>query len=182
MLRLVPDRETCDTLVECFLKTFNATHPVVDAEAFQAEVVAFWERRQANSTMWLALFTAVIAMGYQLPIISLPGGAPVPRGKARGRRLMALVQSIIFASSKWARRPSLIRIQLFLLLIFSHMLTLDWVDGSDIISGLLGQARRIAFTAGLHRDPSFAKHHSAPEIELRRKVSDVSPSHICLGG
>lgn len=171
LLQMIPDRQICDVLILRFLHTFNATHTVIDGEVFQAEVDNFFEHKQASSPMWLALLAAVLAMGWQLPVIPLPAGTSTDRGKAHGARLMAFVQSLAFASSKWARRPSLLRFQLLLILIMSDYLSFDWVDGSDVISGLLGLTTRMAFTMGLHRDPKYAKRYSEPEMELRRTVN-----------
>lgn len=171
MLRLIPEeREVCDVLARRFLITFNATHPVVDSVVFEAEVEEFWVRREVKSTMWLGLFIAILALGYQLPVIPLPEGVS-RRGRAYGRELTATVRSFIFASPAATKRPDYKCFQLLLLLILSQSLELDWVDGNDVKHGLLSLTSRLAFTMGLHRDPSFANGITATEARLRRMVS-----------
>ncbi|KAL1303455.1 hypothetical protein AAFC00_006843 [Neodothiora populina] len=170
MLQVIPDRETCEILIQRFVHTFNATHVIVDGDMFQAEVATFFEQKQAKSSMWLALFIAILAIGWQLPVIPFTSKPPSKRGRAHGRRLISFVQSIAFTSATGTSRPSLIKFQLILIIILSHMLMLDWVDGSDVVSGLLGLANRMAVTMGLHRDSSFARRYSAPEAQMRRSL------------
>lgn len=170
MLRLIPaERQVWDILVRRLSITFNATHPVVDSVVFEAEVEEFWARREIKSTMWLGLFVAILALGYQLPIFSLPEGVK-GRGRAHGRKLTATVRSFIFASPAATKRPDYRCFQLLLLLILSQSLELDWVDGNDVKHGLLSMTSRLAFTMGLHRDPSLANNITASEARLRRMV------------
>lgn len=150
MLRLIPDRGTCDVLILRFLNTFNATHPIVSPPVFQAEVEEFWQTRTVKSTIWLGLFTAIISLGYQLPVIPLQGA--LTGGRLRGGKLMSIVRSLVFTSPAFSRRPDLRCFQLLLVLILSQSLELDWVDGNDAKHGLLALSSRMAFTLGLHRD------------------------------
>lgn len=170
MISLLPKRAVCDVLVHRYLVTYNATHPIVDATTFKTEVDEFWSLGKPPSVYWLGLFLAVLALGYQLPVIRFATLDDDKGGRARGRDMMAMVRSLVFALPTPSRRSQTACFQTLVLLIHFKSLDLDWTDGNDSVSGLLGLASRMAFTMGFHRDPSLARGISTTEVQLRRRV------------
>lgn len=186
---MLPDREVCEILILRFLNTANAVHPIVDPDIFRTEVAAFWEEKEAPRTQWLGLFLAVIALGHQLPVIPLPEGFPVAKGRVRGKEMMNFVRSLNFCHltsgrtpSVRARRPCLAHFQTLLITILSESLALDWIDGNDVGSGLLALANRMAFTMGLHRDPGFIRDMTRdPDTVNRISVQDDAETRRRVG-
>jgi len=157
LLSLVPDQRTCDVLIERFIVTFNATHPIIDPILFRMDMVRFWEDQESVSKPWLLCFLAIIALGYQLPVLALDPGRVIPNGKQQGKDLMAIVQSVLFSSTDLGARPSVPTMQALLCVCLSQRLRIDWVDGNDTLSGLLGLATRMSATMGLHKDPYLVR-------------------------
>lgn len=170
MLSLIPAREVCAKLIARFESTCNTVHPVVDSDALQSEVSQFWENRESTTTAWRLFYFSVLAIGYQLPVIALPEGAMVKEGRARGTRMLELVKRILFSPGTSYKRPELATFQTLLLLILSQSLRMDWVDGNDGKSGLLGLASRMAFTLGLHRNCHHVRGVPASIAKARRMV------------
>ncbi|GAB7342297.1 hypothetical protein MBLNU457_g0529t1 [Dothideomycetes sp. NU457] len=156
LLSLLPDRRVCDVLVRRFLVTFNVTHPIVEPVLYQADVNRFWDDQASVSKPWLLCFLAIIALGYQLPVDN-GHGEPIKDGQTMGRDLMNVVSNVLLSSSDLGGRPTVQVMQTLLCVCVSHRLRIDWVDGNDTISGLLGLATRMSFTMGLHRDPKEAR-------------------------
>lgn len=169
-MRMIPDSETCDVLIERFMKTWNTVHPIVDCCTFESELKEFWENRESKSTAWRVFFLAILSIGYQLPTLSLPRGKTVENGRAQGKTVMHLVENIMFAPRVCSRRPELASFQTLLLIMFSKSLDLDWVDSNDDKSRLLGLANRMVFTLGLHRNCSKVRGIPANVVKMRHMV------------
>jgi len=175
LLSLLPDRTVCDILVRRFLLTFNVTHPIVDPILYQADVNRFWNDQASVSKPWLLCFLAIIALGYQLPVDN-GYGEPIKDGQTLGKDLMNVISNVLLSSSDLGGRPTVSVLQTLLCVCLSHKLRIDWVDGNDTISGLLGLATRMSSTMGLHRDPHPAQGirtdyvMSTEHALLRRKI------------
>jgi len=170
---LVPEQSVCNVLVERFFLTFNTTHPIVDAHDFSMEMIAFFAGEH-KSKMWIVLFLGVLALGFQLPVIAFPKNVKINNDQAQGKALMSTVKNILLTTNLSTYRVRIPILQTIILVILSEKLALDWTDGADSVSGLLGLATRLAFTMGLHRK-STMDPVMAPELaNLRRKVCEKS--------
>lgn len=175
LLTLLPERGVCDILVRRFLITVNVTHPIVEPVLYQADVSRFWDDQTSVSKPWLLCFFAIIALGYQLPVDN-GYGEPIANGQTIGKDLMNVISNVLLSSSDLGSRPTVAVLQTLLCVCLSHKLRIDWVDGNDTISGLLGLATRMSVTMGLHRDPHEARSvrtdyvMSTEHALLRRKL------------
>jgi len=153
LLSLVPNQRICDVLVKRFVATFNTTHPIIDPVLFKMDMARFWEDQDSVSKPFLLCFLAILALGYQLPVLPLESGKSIANGQQQGKDLMTIVQNCLFSSSDLGARPTLPVLQALLCVCLSYKLRIDWVDGNDTISGVLGIAARMSSTMGLHRNP-----------------------------
>jgi len=170
---LVPEQSVCNILVERFFLTFNTTHPIVDAQDFTMDMIEFFAGEH-KSRIWIVFFLGVLALGFQLPVIAFPKNVRITDGQARGRALMSTVKTVLLTTNLSTHRVRISILQTIMLVILSEKLALDWTDGADSVSGLLGLATRLAFTMGLHRKSTMAPV-MAPELANRRRKVCESP-------
>ena len=170
LLALMPDQPVCDVMVARFLATLNSTHPIVDVNSLQNDIDSFWSTKSPRSAPWLAFYLAIVALGYQLPVNLPPDDTYDTNGRKLGKTLMESVLIHGIALAQNSKRPSIFTFQTMLLLILQQKLDLDWVDGFDVTSGLLGSLSRMVGTMGLHRDSEGVGNLDDSEVNVRRQV------------
>ncbi|KAF2157045.1 hypothetical protein K461DRAFT_317207 [Myriangium duriaei CBS 260.36] len=170
ILNALPGDDECLVLVQRFLDSVNQIFPVVPRASFVRELHQFFADRSAASEAWVALLTAIIAVGYDISIHPLPNGTYNP-DRDRLYQLTRMAQNATFAAAAKTHRPPLTVFQALLAVIIAKRFHFHWIDSNDGLSGLLGVAQRLAFSIGLHRDPRLAKQSfEAEDSLLREKV------------
>lgn len=125
---LVPEESLSIEMLARFYKTFNVVFPIVDEASFNRQVTAFWSKEASPSATWLALFLAIIAVGFQIPTNgSFSVEANHPNGRRRGKWLMDLAMQHTMKLADAARRPTLTIFQTFLVILLQEKLAMDWV-------------------------------------------------------
>lgn len=170
VLEMMLESGDCDVLLDRFLLTFNATHPIVDETQMRIEIDEFRASEDSKTMTWLGMYLGILAIGLQLPVMTLGPGRPMALHRVKGKEMMHLVKSLAFNSPATSNRPDLNTFQIMLLLLASNTLDIHYADGNDGKHGLLALTSRMAFALGLHREARYTNLVSAREAELRRMV------------
>ncbi|KAF2875534.1 hypothetical protein BDV95DRAFT_562105 [Massariosphaeria phaeospora] len=157
----VPQKDTCDQLVQCYFRTFEGVFRVLHIPTFQKEYDQYWENPEAAKPSVLMKILMVCAIG-----------VPFYTGE-RQSRLRAASVKWIQATGSWLSSPheksrlNMAGIQIHTLLLLARQVCS--VDG-DLIWIPAGALLRSAMHLGLHRDPRHFPRISTFGVEMRRRL------------
>jgi hypothetical protein len=159
----VPSRQTCDQLLDLYLRTFETVFRVLHIPTFLKEYSQYWDKPQEASEGFVVKLLLVIAIGacfYHDPHSS--------------------ENSLYYRSSLWIQaaqlwmtapfdkhRLDLNGVQVHCLLLLAYQV--NPIGGEDVWIHA-GALVRNAMTIGLHRDPSLIPVTSVFVAEIRRRL------------
>jgi hypothetical protein len=157
----IPPREVCDSLVECYIRTFEGVFRVLHVPSFRKEYEAFWNGINPEKPSLIFKILLVCAIG--VPFYDTPD-QPLLRG-ACAKWIQAATQWLSGPHGKTRLNMAGLQIQI-LTLIARQMCSIDgdhiWIPAGSLL--------RAAMHLGLHRDPSHFSKISVYHREMRRRL------------
>jgi hypothetical protein len=157
----IPPREVCDSLVECYVRTFEGVFRVLHVPSFRKEYEEFWTGINPEKPSLIFKILLVCAIG--VPFYDTPD-QPLLRG-ACAKWIQAATQWLSGPHSKTRLNMAGLQIQI-LTLIARQMCSIDgdhiWIPAGSLL--------RAAMHLGLHRDPSHFSKISVYHREMRRRL------------
>lgn len=161
ILILVPPREVCDQLVQCYLRTFEGAFRVLHILSFMREYEVYWSSPSTAvpSTFFKILLICAIGVVFYT-------GPEQPRLRANCAKWLQAAESwLSIAPVKSCFNMACTRISI-LILIARQACNVD----GDLVWVPAGRLLRGAMHLGLHRDPSQIGKMSVFHAEMRRRI------------
>lgn len=168
VLESIPDRATCEFLVERYFHSVAPLLDMVNRSQFELTFHQFWANPQETEILWVAQLLCML-------ILSLESYGPcdVPENLVGllDKRRDIWSQGVELCSSigKITSKPGLINVRVLLMWMFAQSPGADWHERGWCTLALV---IRVAQSMGLHRDPKYFVL-SPFEMEERRKIWSV---------
>jgi hypothetical protein len=159
-LASLPDKHVCDTLVTCYLRTFEGVFRTLHVPSFREEYDEYWKTGSAKTSVQLKIML-VCAMG--VPFYTGPEQAQLRVSCAKWVQAAESWLSAPYAKS----RLNMTGLQIQILLLLARQVCN--VEG-DLVWIAAGSLLRTAMFLGLHRDPSHFPKVSLFHGEMRRRL------------
>lgn len=161
LLDTIPPRAICDQAVEGYLRTFEQIFRIIHIPTFRREYDAFWDYPETSPMDFVLKLVLVIAVG-----------GVFLANRARSDEIRGLARSWTYAAQWWIMGPTereamnLNGVQVFCLLILAR--DVNSLGGATSIA--TESLLKLAFTIGLHLDPSTFRALSNLQAEMRRRL------------
>ncbi|KAJ5101341.1 hypothetical protein NUU61_003563 [Penicillium alfredii] len=158
----IPPKEVADTLIECYLRTFETIYRVLHVPSFRRDYEALWVSETEPNTAFLVQLKLILALG------------TIAHDEQFSLRTSAV--RWVYEAQTWLSEPefkSRLNIQFLqtniLLLLARENIGVN--GGSAWISA--GVILRIAVLMGLHQDPACLPQGTTFALEMRRRMWNV---------
>ena len=161
LLSTLPSRGTCDQALEGYLRTFEQIFRVLHIPTFRHEYEQFWTNPECAPTAFVLKLVLIVTIGGVLIA-----------DRAVSDEIRRLARGWTYAAQWWIMGPTereamnLNGVQVFCLLILAREVNSLGGAASIATESLL----KLAFTIGLHLDPSTFHPLPILQIELRRRL------------
>ncbi len=161
LTELVPPKNVCDLLINCYFRTLEGPFRVLHVPTFRREYENHWTQTTPAKPSVLLKILLVCAIGS--PFHNGPGQAQLRQSSRKW----------IQAAADWLNAPNVKSrlnmggIQIHILMLIARQICN--VDG-DLIWISAGSLLRAAMHLGLHRDPSHFENIGAFHGEMRRRL------------
>lgn len=157
----IPPKETCDQLVQAYLRTFEAVFRVLHVPSFMKEYGSYWSNVASAKPSVLLKILLVCAIG--VPFYT---GSDQPHLRVSCTKWIQAAESWLSAPHEKSRL-NMAGLQIQILLLLARQVCS--VDG-DLIWVPAGTLLRSAMHLGLHRDPGHFSKISVFHAEMRRRL------------
>ncbi|KAH8673277.1 hypothetical protein BX600DRAFT_203011 [Xylariales sp. PMI_506] len=157
----IPPKDICDLLLDHYLRLFEPMFRVVHVPSFKEEYERFWDRQSSPDTPFLLKLAMILALG-----------SIFDHDRNRSDQIHNVAQSWVYAAHWWLTGPtgriamSLDGVQIFCLWLLACQA--NSLGGATSIS--TESLTKLAFTIGLHLDPSGIHSLSEFQREMRRRL------------
>lgn len=162
----IPPREAVDTLMKCYLDTFEYTHRILHVPTFKESFARFWTVPLQDNEPFYAKLLLVMAIG------SFHGDAADIQ-LARDMAPQGLISTWLHAAQHWLdfammdSKISFDAVQVHALLLLARQVNSEHANLIWISSGSLV---RTALVMGLNRDPDSFSSMTPYHAEMRRRL------------
>lgn len=157
--KYLPNRDTADTLLECYFRSFESIFRIVHVPSFRRDYEGFWRARDQSPLEFLIKLQLCLALGTCLES---------DVHKMRSESLHWIREADDWLHSQPASQVTLSIIQISCLTNLAHTYTQSLQNDSAWIR--YGSIIRSAMSIGLHRDPSKLPPKSEYEAQIRRRL------------
>lgn len=158
---LIPSRDICDQLVQCYLRTFEGAFRVLHIPSFTREYEVYWSNPSTAAPSTPLKILLVCAIG-----VVFYTGTEQPRLRANCAKWLQAAESWL-STAHMKSRFNMAGTQVSILILIARQ-TCN-VDG-DLVWVPAGHLLRGAMHLGLHRDPSQVGKMSVFHAEMRRRL------------
>jgi hypothetical protein len=156
----LPAKDICDTLVECYLRTFEGVFRILHVPSFRKEYDEYWSNPLGKPSVQLKVML-VCAMG--VPFYT---GPEQPRLRVSCVKWVQAAEMWLSTSDE-KLRLNMSGLQIQILLLLARQVC--GIEG-DLVWIAAGSLLRTAMHLGLHRDPSHIPRISVFRSEMRRRL------------
>ena len=161
----LPQKETCNQLMECYLRTFEPLYRILYLPTFWREYSGLWENPSTVSDMFLMKLTLVLCLGTTFC---------TPIDEAEAEYFHQLAQTWLQNAQWWLTGPAekstfnLEGLQIFCLLILARQTTFNCPGAASWLS--TNSLLRMAITMGLHRSSKLFPTLSIFQHQYRARL------------
>ncbi|KAM3428273.1 hypothetical protein NHJ13734_008670 [Beauveria thailandica] len=160
ILATIPTRAECDALVDIYMSTYEPIYRVLHIPTFYQQYDSFWKDRAASSSSFRMKLVLILALGSTL-------GEDINEGALADRQ----TRTWTYAAQWWLTGPTekstfnLDGMQIACLLQLVRQMTAvgrAWVSSGSLL--------QMAFSMGLHRDPSHFSSMAPLQDQMQRQL------------
>ncbi|QDS72419.1 hypothetical protein FKW77_009096 [Venturia effusa] len=181
-LSFLPPKPLAEQLVENYLKTYEAIHPLLDIPSFRDEFSRLWTQPESVTDAWLVQVYLMLALScYSAHDVSFAG---VTGGHAGlSERCVDGAEAALMARGLFVAKPDLTILRAFCMLLIAKRIDIITLDDLGTQWTFLGFVQRVAMSIYLHIGTVSFPTMPEAEATARSKIWNtimILDAHVSL--
>jgi hypothetical protein len=168
-LSFLPPRQLAEQLVENYLVTYEATHPLLEVQGFREEFGRLWKQPDSVTDSWLAQVYLMIALScysaHQISFSAVVGGHV-----GLSERCVDGAEASLMARGLFITKPDLTTLRALCMLVIAKRIDIITLDDLGSQWTLMGFVERVAMTMSLHIGTSAFPAMPEAEATARSRI------------